>query len=319
MGVWQRPWAPNNKRQTYANMKLLDYTGLARLTANIKSYIADKLQPIDDRTPYCVEGMCYMLGTYFLSPGSAGSISTDMCPTTATPVTLTPSSTGNAKKLYDRLAKGLPSALMMPVSSIQVLNFGGLGSWPFLPDSEGVTAQVNGSNQITTVMYRCAINRGTSGYMVLYDLKVVITRLRSNPNQPTKIEIWAVEVPEPAVEVDDTPLLPFHAQMYSVDANGTVSPSGTRTVSSSSTGGELAFYNRLQKGLPPAIRVDVTLSDGSTTRPVWLYLDTMSGAAGSVMYKSGTLANGTYSNKYLRLNIAQGASTKVALSLLNVG
>lgn len=302
-------------------MKVLDYTGLARLTANIKSYMAAKLQPIDDRTPFYVEGMCAMLGTYFLGTGSAGSIKAEMTPTTSTPVILTANSTGNAKKLYDRLAKGLPSALMVPVSSTSIIGYGSYGSWPFFPDSENVTnvQTISGTTQVTTVMYRCAFNRGKDASSLMYDLKVVISRTRANPAQPATIQIWASDVPSPAVEVDDTPLLPFHAQMYSVDANGTVSPSGTRTVSSSSTGEELAFYNRLQKGLPPAIRVDVTLSDGSTTRPVWLYLDTMSGAAGSVMYKSGTLANGTYSNKYLRLNIAQGASTKVALSLLNVG
>lgn len=301
-------------------MKFLDYTGLSRLTTNIKSYIATKLQPIDDRTPLYMEGMCYALGNAFLSTGSTvEGITLDMCPTPGSPVTLTPNSTGNAKKLYDRFAKGLPSALMVPVTSstFYAAARGTVGSWPFLPDSEGIeTPQTNASTGVTTVMYRCALDRKLASGGVMHDLKVVISRPRTNPGQPTSISIWASDV---QAAVDDTPLMPFHAAMFSVNADGAESltnssgglsqSTATQTLHSTDTGDRLEFYNRMQKGFPPAISIGMTLSDGTTKRKVWLYPDSVSGSAGTAIYKSGTVGNGTYSNYYFQMNVIVDTSS----------
>lgn len=277
--------------------------------SSLRTMVVRNLAANDMRDPLYMDGMCYVLGNGFLSPDSGTKppdVNVTVLPQPGTPVVLTPKSTGAEKILYDRLSKSLPSALMVPVTSPQIYKLGTYGNWPFLPDPELVQTiaqtptATETSSATTTIVYRCAFNRFSGSMGVMHDLKVVITRPRSNPTQPTEIQIWA---PRANYIADNTPLLPFKTSMWSVSIDGTISPAGVRKISSTSTGSELDFYNRVHKGYPPAIGVDIYMNNtGSPKRTVWLYLDTV-GSTGTAIYKSGTVSNGTYSNQVFQINV----------------
>lgn len=86
-------------------MKVLDYSGLARLVSNIRAFIADRLQPIDDRAPYHVKGALLVRRNAFLADDTYNG---NFSPTGD----FTSSDTGYKKAFLDRMLRGLPSALI---------------------------------------------------------------------------------------------------------------------------------------------------------------------------------------------------------------
>jgi len=267
-------------------MKVLDYTGLTRLAYNIKSYIASAIKPVDERAPFYSDKLYLVAGEMF--DNSSGSILDNNISTT-----ITGADTGAKKAFFDRLMKGLPSALLVKYGAGEFTH-----TVPFYLDEK--------SADMPTASL--AIYRGRGVIANFDQLKITVNRY---PTQSVIVEVAKYEKPE-----DTSYLMPFHLKLFSVSASGTTSPSTMQTLSESSTGEALSLYKRLQLGLPPAFRIDVPYSDGST-KSVWLYQKSSANSFGNVIFESGTIANGSYSDKILRLTIFLD-KMQVLLRMVNV-
>lgn len=230
--------------------------------------------------PLYLEGAMYVAGAGFL----AGA---DLLGTTDTEQ-LNASSTGNKKKAYDRFMKNVPCCLLVPVAASASTSSVAVSCIPFLLE-ESVSRLVSGYRIV--LKYRSAMVLSPGYYT---DINIVVTL----SNRTVSIGFDTTAVP---TAVDNTPMLPFITEYFSVAADGSVSPSSSVSFSSSSTGELKKLYDRVQKGFPPAIGVRMTNSGGSSSL-VWAYPDTFSGGK-AVIYMSGAMSNGTFSGKCLRVTL----------------
>lgn len=289
-------------------MKVLDYTGLSRLTANIKAYITSKLEPLEDASPYILPGIVSTQGGM---PNGNSTLSEDdtwLSDATGGNVALTlTSSTANTaakKEIFDRLKKGLPAILyvkLMTSPSATTPN----AYIPLFP-----VADYRSSSTTDSVVYRTKDCWFSAGGAKSQKSHLQITLRRTN----TQIQIIRnLYVAEPKYSEFEH-LLPCEYGVASITASGTASASATK-LSSSSTGDALTLYNRLQNGMPPSIIVEMATSAGAT-RKVYCYLTQVTATGNTYMYESGTLANGTFTGKKARVNFAIGDMTNITTALM---
>lgn len=287
-------------------MKVLDYTGLSRLTANIKAYITSKLEPLEDASPYILPGIVSAQGG--MPYGSTGLTEDDTwlkdALTGGTALTLTSSTadTSAKKEILNRFTKGLPAILYVKVITGRSVK----SPQAYIPLFPVGTA----SSSSDSAVYRtkdCWFDF-SSGDSKKSHLQITITR------SSTQVRISQdLYVAEPKYSEFEH-LLPCEYGVASITASGTASASSTK-LSSSSTGDALTLYNRLQNGMPPSIIVDMATSAGAT-RKVYCYLTQVTATGNTYMYESGTLANGTFTGKKARVNFAIGDMTNITTALM---
>lgn len=239
--------------------------------------------------PLYLEGAMYVASNNFLTRAELlGSTQTE---------TLTAQSTGLKKKVWDRFMSGVPCCLMVPVCDYS--------------DTDTVTTCVpfvlHSTSRLVAADRQTLVYRNAMAMMSGSDIDIKVTVYRSAGT--VSLSHTAQKEPE-----DREPLLPFMLGHFSVKADGTVSPSSSAVAYGASSTGELKrLYERMQKGNPPSIGVMMTNADGSQT-VVWAHLDQITASGKTRIYLSGTLANGTFSGKQLRVNIS---ADKVMCSLVN--
>lgn len=215
-------------------------------------------------------------------------------------LTLTASDTGLRKKVYDRFLAGVPCCLLVPVvagpSDMTVVS-----AVPFTLLEKSVMSVA----RTLTLSYRCTIGMAIhEGYDIDIDV-TVNTRTRT-------VTLSRSETKREALP-DTEPLLPFALDHFTINADGSVAPTGAAvTFDESSTGNLGKLHDRVQKGTPPAMGVWMTNSDGSRTL-VWAYLDQVAASGKTKTFMSGSLANGTFSGKHLRVNLTD---SRVQCSML---
>lgn len=246
--------------------------------------------------PLYMEGSPWVANNGFL--GGAGA--EVEIPKSSSPLTLTASDTGLKKKVFDRFMAGVPCCLLVPVlagpSDMTVIT-----AVPFtLLNTSRMTAA-----RTLSLSYRCATYMsGREGSNI--DINVTVnTRTRTVTLSRSETEREAVP--------DTEPLLPFALDHFTINADGSVAPTGAAvTFDESSTGDLGKLHDRVQKGTPPAMGVWMTNSDGSRTL-VWAYLDQVAASGKTKIYMSGSLANGTFSGKHLRVNLT---NSRIQCSML---
>ncbi|MCM1075724.1 MAG: hypothetical protein NC356_08650 [Ruminococcus sp.] len=267
-------------------MKLLDYTGLTRLTSNIKSYIASIVQPIDDRAPYYVKGAILVRGNAFLADNSfKGNFQPNSDYST--------NDTGDKRAFLDRMLKGLPSALLFDTASRPSTSYLEHPSTqiPFYLKKGSYTTYT----QITAV-YESAIGF----YPTEYSTAVLTFTIDTSAKQMTVIYELGKETPV------YTHLLPLRFAGVRVEADGSITgTSSSKRISADSTGDDLTNYNNLSKGFPPCLYIDMVCSD-SKTRPVFLYPTTINGK--SRFYAATNFSNGTKSGLNLQIKLIDNDS-----------
>lgn len=241
--------------------------------------------------PLYLEGAMYVAGNNFLAGAELlGSTQTE---------TLTAQSTGLKKKVWDRFMSGVPCCLMVPVCDYS--------------DTDTATTCVpfvlHSTSRLVTAGRQTLVYRNAMVMQSGSDIDIKVTVYRSAGTVSLSHAATAQEESE-----DIEPLLPFMLGHFSVKADGTVSPSSSAVAYGASSTGELKrLYERMQKGNPPSIGVMMTNADGSQT-VAWAHLDQITASGKTRIYLSGTLANGTFSGKQLRVNIS---ADKVMCSLVN--
>ena len=241
--------------------------------------------------PLYLEGAMYVAGNNFLAGAELlGSTQTE---------TLTAQSTGLKKKVWDRFMSGVPCCLMVPVCDYS--------------DTDTATTCVpfvlHSTSRLVTAGRQTLVYRNAMVMQSGSDIDIKVTVYRSAGTVSLSHAATAQEELE-----DIEPLLPFMLGHFSVKADGTVSPSSSAVAYGASSTGELKrLYERMQKGNPPSIGVMMTNADGSQT-VAWAHLDQITGSGKTRIYLSGSLANGTFSGKQLRVNIS---ADKVMCSLVN--
>ncbi|MCM1320241.1 MAG: hypothetical protein NC217_07670 [Muribaculaceae bacterium] len=272
-------------------MKLLDYTGLSRLTANIKAYITAKLQPIEDTTPYLLPGIVSAGGG--MQHGTLGPSTEDSWCTNGKQVTLTDASTGVQKEVYNRLSRGFPGILLIKTASAAASSY-----------VEGVTPLFPHTGTSNHYIYKNPSNVFKGQY-----IKVDIQK--SSSTGYFRITT-TLETPEEITHPDYEAELPCPWLIQSIAADGTIVNSGTKQLSASSTGNALTLYNRLQKGMPPCFVVDMATSAGSTVK-VFCYLTAILASGKTYQYQSGSLTNGTISDKIANIMVSTAGSAVLQL------
>ena len=284
-------------------MKLLDYDGLGRLVNNIKSYISAKLEPIEDVSPYVLPGITSVMGDM-----TSGNVADDdlwlaqeannmfltLRETTAT--------TDAKKEVLNRFLKGLPGILYVKLLT-HTSRTVPKAYIPLFP-----VGSYNGSSLIDDVIYRTKDNWfGNNQYMQ-------ITVRRNASQVQIKYELYKPEI-EPVYSEFEAQL-PCPLLVQSIAAAGTVVNPGTKSLSALTDENSVTLYNRLQKGMPPSFIVDMELSDGSI-RKVYCYLKQITANGNTYVYESGSLANGTFTNKYIQI-MATPTTYRIATKILDV-
>lgn len=246
-----------------------------------KSLLSELNERLALTAPLYMEGAMYVAGAGFL----AGA---ELLGTTGTEQ-LNASSTGNKKKAYDRFMKNVPCCVLVPVASSASTSSVAVSCIPFMLE-ESVSRLVSGYRIV--LKYRSAMVL-TPGYYT--DINIVVTS--SNKTVSIGFDTTAI----PTVE-ENSSMLPFITEYFTITADGSISPSSSATYSSSSTGELKKLYDRIQKGFPPAIGVRMTNSDGSSSL-VWAYPSEVTASGKNTIYKSNTIANGSFSGKTLRVNL----------------
>lgn len=273
-------------------MKLLDYNGLSRLVTNIKSYIAAKLAPLEDTSPYLLPGVASMQGG--VQNGMVAdediwlyeeSYNRWFALTTATATTTA------QKEIFDRLMKGFPGILYVKMyTNASQSTYSGY--MPLFP-----VGSYRPNTSVHDVIYRTKdMWFSNGGYLQV--------SVRRNASQ-LLIQCSLYEPEESAVEPGYSEfehMLPCEWTIQSIAADGTVVNAGTKRLPNLTDDVSVALYNRLQKGMPPSVVVDMATSDGET-RKVYCYLTKLQATGRTYTYESGVLANGTFTNKCIRVVI----------------
>lgn len=245
-----------------------DYTG-AQIDAILKE--SKVTQPV------YTEGMVFVINSGW--KGDAGYFS---------PLgkTLTASSAGNEKKLYDRLIDGLPIALQVPIAASA--NADSHSNLPFV-----LVEGSNISGILTMGTYRSVTGLYTSGAGYKHEITVTVN------HQNKTVTLAGAPYTEKETEV----LQNFSTGLFKVNKDGTLNQSTAQTLSASSTGEAKLLYERLQKGFPAMIMVKMTNSEDTDTE-VWLSVSQIQSGK-TYKYESCELSNGTFSGKKVRLMLSK--------------
>lgn len=263
-------------------------TAAAGMMSAADKKTVDELGRLADITaPFLMDGMKFVWNQAPLAPAdiTIGS-------------TFNASSTGNAKKLYDRFMKGIPGTLLVPmIPSTSALD--NVYTYvPFILVSLQTLASTTGG-RMANVVYRATGLFANPGYG--YEINVIVNYL-DNPG----VQIKGAQY-YPNVIVDTTHLENFQTDLFSIKKDGTLNVATRQTLYSSSTGDAKKLYDRLQKGFPPALMIKMTNSDDTVTE-VWLTpAAILSGK--TVRYESCSLGNGTITDKKARIMVARSSSS----------
>lgn len=269
-------------------------TAAAGMMSAADKKMVDELGRLADITaPFLMDGMKFVWNQAPLAPAdiTIGS-------------TFNASSTGNAKKLYDRFMKGIPGILLMPmVPSVSAVD--NIYTYVPFPLVSLQTIATSTGGRTTSAVYRAVGMYANPGHG--YDISVIVNY--SNATVQLNGKYYS-----PEAVVDTTHLENFQADLFSIKKDGTLNVTTRLTLSASSTDDAKKLYDRLQKGFPPALMIKMTNSD-DTVAEVWLTpAAILSGR--TVQYESCSLGNGTITNMKVRMMVAKSSSNYVVQAFL---
>lgn len=235
-----------------------------------------------DTLPFYAEGIAYYLAGKVFYSGFDGEY----------PSQVTDSSTGAAKTLLERFMRSTP-----PVMVIRGSNPGSTAAPTFIP------------------LYANVLN--TAGSLIAYESdeidaiggRIYVTVAVDRIFRQLSLAKGTTLTPAAA---DTAPLLPFISHIV-LQAAGQLSTAVLTTCTASSTGNELAFYNRFQKGFPPAVAVAVQ-DPAETAHEAWLtqtnFICTQADTC-TAQYESCAVTNGGATGKKIRLMVQRKGTDSV--------